>query len=93
MPWHRPTRVILLDGHKHGQASVEIQNQEGFDTFHWRLEFGGVTMQKYALAVTYFLSLAFKHEKFAEALIGKAPEIRLRTFSPLRVRGRCSRTS
>lgn len=67
-----------LDDFFFGQASLEIQNQEGFDTFNWRLEFGGVTMQKYSLAVTYFLSLALKHEKFAEALIEKAPEIRLR---------------
>lgn len=67
-----------LDDFFFGQASLEIQNQEGFDTFNWRLKFGGVTMQKYTLAVTYFLSLALKHEKFAEALIEKAPHIRLR---------------
>jgi hypothetical protein len=67
-----------LDDFLFGLASLEIQNQEGFDTFNGRLTFGGVTMQKYTLAVTYFLSLALKHEKFAEALIAKAPEIRLR---------------
>lgn len=67
-----------LDDFFFGQASLEIQNQEGFDTFNWRLKFGGVTMQKCTLAVTYFLSLALKHEKFAEALIEKAPHIRLR---------------
>ncbi len=67
-----------LDDFFFGQANLEIQHQKGFDTFHWRLKFGGVSMQKYTLAATYFLSLALKHEKFAEALIQKAPHIRLR---------------
>ena len=35
-------------------------------------------MQKYTLATTYFLSLAFKHERFASTLVEKAPKIRLR---------------
>lgn len=67
-----------LDDFFFGQASLEIQNQEGFDTFNWRLKFGGVTVQKYTLAATYFLSLALKHEKFADALIEKVPHICLR---------------
>jgi hypothetical protein len=67
-----------LDDFFFGLASMEIQNQPGWDTFNWRLKFGDVPMQKYTLAATYFLSLALKHEKFAEALIEKAPEIRLR---------------
>ncbi|TGR23328.1 MULTISPECIES: hypothetical protein [unclassified Mesorhizobium] len=81
-----------LDDFFFGQASLEIQNQEGFDTFNWRLEFGGVTMQKYTLAVTYFLSLALKHEKFAETLIEKAPHIRLRDILTITRPGRNSRT-
>ena len=68
----------VLDDFFFGQAWLEIQHQEGFDTFHRGLKFGGVTMLKYTLAVTYFLSLALKHERFAEALIQKAPQVRLR---------------
>jgi hypothetical protein len=68
----------VLDDFFYGLATLELQNQDGFDTFHRKLKFGGVTMQKFALAVTYFLSLALKHEKFAEVLTEKAPHIRLR---------------
>tara|TARA_E500000318_G_scaffold109198_1_gene121650 strand:- start:126 stop:1841 length:1716 start_codon:yes stop_codon:yes gene_type:complete len=67
-----------LDDFFFALASSEIQHQSGWDTFHWKLNFGGIPILKYNLAVTYFLSLAIKHEKFAESLITKAPEVRLR---------------
>ena len=59
-------------------AYRELQCHRGYDTFNDQLRFGGVTMQKYMLATIYFLSLAFKHERFASTLVEKAPEIRLR---------------
>ena len=59
-------------------AYKELQFRRGYDTFDEQLRFGGVTMQKYTLATIYFLSLAFKHERFASTLVEKAPEIRLR---------------
>jgi hypothetical protein len=67
-----------LDDFFFGVASSELQTQRGFDTFNPRLQFGGVTMQKYMLALTYFLSLALKHEAFAAALLKKSDQIRLR---------------
>jgi len=67
-----------LDDFFFGLATVELQYQPDWDTFHWGVKFGGVSMQKYMLALTYCLSLAIKHEKFCEALVDKHPEIRLR---------------
>jgi hypothetical protein len=67
-----------LDDFFYLMASNEIQDQNGYDTFNAAVTFGGVTMQKYILATTYFLSLALKHEKFAETLVEKEPDIRLR---------------
>ena len=67
-----------LDDFFFGLANANLQFQKGYDTFNGQLRFGGVTMQKYMLATTYFLSLAFKHERFASTLVEKAPEIRLR---------------
>ena len=59
-------------------AYKEWQFRRGYDTFDEQLRFGGVTMQKYTLATIFFLSLAFKHERFASTLVEKAPGIRLR---------------
>lgn len=67
-----------LDDFFFGLANANLQFQKGYDIFNGQLRFGGVTMQKYMLATTYFLSLAFKHERFASTLVEKAPEIRLR---------------
>ncbi len=67
-----------LDDFFFGIANVEIQNQNGFDSFKGNLKFGGVTFQKYMLATIYFLSIALKHEKFAAALLKKSEHIRLR---------------
>lgn len=67
-----------LDDFFFGLASSKIMGQRGWDSFNYRLTFGGVSMQKYMLATTYFLSLALKHERFAESLIAKEPKVRLR---------------
>jgi hypothetical protein len=66
-----------LDLYFFGLAEAELQLQSGYDTFNWRVEFGGVTVQKYMIALSYFLSLAMKHQRFAEALVDKAPEVQL----------------
>lgn len=68
----------ILDDYFFGVAYIHAQGIDGFDTYHWRAEFGGVTIQKYVLTVIYFLSLAMKHQRFAETLINKHKEIRLR---------------
>lgn len=67
-----------LDDYFFGLAAAELELQPGYDTYDWRVRFGGLTMQKYILAATFFLSLALKHERFAEALVKKVPAIRLR---------------
>lgn len=51
--------------------------EDGWDTWAHDVTFGGVTMQKWFLAVAYFISLAIKHEAFAEALKLKHPDIQL----------------
>ena len=50
---------------------------EGFDSFNYATEFGGIAFQKYFLALAFVVSLALKHEGFAEALVAKEPGIRL----------------
>jgi hypothetical protein len=67
-----------LDDFFFGMAHLELQNQSGYDTYNFRTEFGGITIQKYTLAITFFLAIALRHERFAAALIKKAPQIRLR---------------
>jgi hypothetical protein len=68
-----------LDNYFFGLASNEIQIAEGYDSFHYATKFGGVTFQKkkYKLALIYFVSLAFRHERFAEALVKKVPAVRM----------------
>ncbi|RXT18743.1 hypothetical protein B5P46_28015 [Rhizobium leguminosarum] len=67
-----------LDDYFFGFAYAQIMNHSGFDEFHHRLTFGGVSFHKYVLSATYMLSLAIRHERFCEALIQKEPQIRLR---------------
>jgi hypothetical protein len=67
-----------LDDYFFSLAYLEMMNRRGFDEFHSRLKFGGVSFHKYVLTAVYFLSLAMKHERFCEALLQKTPEIRLR---------------
>jgi hypothetical protein len=67
-----------LDDYFFGLAYLDLMNRSGVDDFHHSLTFGRVTFHKYVLTQVYLLSLAMKHERFCEALIRKAPHIRLR---------------
>lgn len=66
-----------LDDYFYGLAFSEIQLYDGYDTFNYKIEFGGIAFQKYILALTYFVSLSIRHERFAEALSAKDSSIRL----------------
>lgn len=67
----------LLDDYFFGLAYHEIELQDGFDTFHYATIFGGVRFQHYVLGVAFLMSLQFKHERFAEALVKKDSTILL----------------
>jgi hypothetical protein len=67
----------LLDGYFFGLAFSEVQRYEGYDTFNYATSFGGTRFQKYVLAMTYFISLSIRHERFAEALVAKVPTVKL----------------
>lgn len=67
----------LLDEHFFGLAYHSVQLQEGFDSFHYSLKFGGVRFQNYILALTFLLSNYMRHERFAEALVKKDRSIKL----------------
>lgn len=67
----------LLDDYFFGLAYHNIRLQEGFDSFHYALKFGGVCYQNYVLALTFLMSNYMRHEKFAEALVRKDRSIRL----------------
>ncbi len=67
----------LLDDYFFGLAYHHVQLQEGFDTFHYALKFGGVCYQNYVLALTFLVSNYMRHEKFAEALIRKERSIKI----------------
>lgn len=68
---------VMLDEYFFSLASHEVGLMEGYDTFHYRAKFGGVAMHKYMLALQYFLSNFIRHERFAEALVKKHPEIKM----------------
>lgn len=67
----------LLDDYFFGLAFHEVQLYEGYDTFHFSTRFGGIPFQKYVLALTFFISLSIRHERFAEALVDKDPSVKL----------------
>lgn len=67
----------LLDDYFFAVAYLHVQLQEGFDSFHYALKFGGVRYQNYILALTFLLSNYIRHERFAEALVKKDESIRL----------------
>lgn len=67
----------LLDDYFFGLAYHNVQLQEGFDSFHYALKFGGVRYQNYVLALTFLISNYMRHERFAEALVRKDKSIRL----------------
>ena len=67
----------LLDDYFFGLAYHNMQLQEGFDTFHFALKFGGVCYQNYVLALTFLMSNYIRHQRFAEALIRKNESTKL----------------
>lgn len=67
----------LLDDFFFGLAYKEIRLQEGFDTFHYSIQFGGICFQSYILALTFLVSMYIRHERFAESLVKKEPNILL----------------
>jgi hypothetical protein len=67
----------LLDDYFFGIAYQEIQLQDGVDTFHYAIRFGDVCFQNYILALTFLMSLHFRHRRFAEALVDKEPGIKI----------------
>ncbi len=67
----------ILDAYFFGLASHEVSLQEGYDTYHYAVKFGGIRVQHYMLALTYTISNSIRHERFAEALVKKSPEVKL----------------
>jgi hypothetical protein len=67
----------LLDEFFFTLAYNEIRLEEGFDTFPYRIRFGGIQFQSYMFALTFMVAICFRHERFAEALVRKEPRIRL----------------
>lgn len=67
----------LLDQYFLSIAFNEVQVCDGYDTFHYAIRFGGIRYQHYILALTYFISIYIRHERFAEALVRKEPSIKL----------------
>lgn len=67
----------LLDQYFFGIAYHEVQLFEGYDTFNYAIRFGGIRYQHFILALTYFISISLRHERFAEALVRKEPCIKL----------------
>ncbi len=67
----------LLDQYFFGVAFSEVQNYDGYDTFHYAARFGGIRFQHYILALTFLISNYIRHERFAEALVKKDFGIRL----------------
>lgn len=67
----------LLDEYFFAVGFHLAQMDDGWDTWAGDVTFGDVTMQKWFLAVAYFISLAKKHEAFAEALTLKHADVQL----------------
>lgn len=66
-----------LDSYFFGVAAHRIKAADGYDSFHHAIRFGGITFQKYKLALTFLASMAIRHERFAEALVAKDVGVRL----------------
>jgi hypothetical protein len=67
----------VVDAYFFGLATHQISTYDGYDTFHYKTTFGGVSFQKYMLGLTFLISLFLKHEQFAEALVRKVPTVHL----------------
>ncbi len=58
-------------------ADHRVRSSDGYDSFDHALEFGGVAFGKFLQSLTFLVSIAMKHERFAEALVAKHPEVRM----------------
>ncbi|MDF3089937.1 MULTISPECIES: hypothetical protein [Burkholderia cepacia complex] len=67
----------LLDDYFYGLAYHHMRLQDGFDSFHYALKFGGIRYQHYMLALTFVVSTYIRHEKFAEVLANKNQSTKL----------------
>lgn len=75
----------LLDDFFFGLASHEMSMEEGYDTFHYSIQFCGIKIQSYMLALTFLVAICLRHERFAEALVKKEPSIRLENILTISV--------
>ena len=66
-----------LDSYFFGLAMCGVQMDDVHDSFQATAEFGGISFQHYVLATTFLVSLAIKHQRFAEALAAKHPSVQL----------------
>ncbi|MCC8974206.1 hypothetical protein [Bradyrhizobium brasilense] len=66
-----------LDDAFFGLAYHEIAISDEYDNFHYKTCFGGIPFQNWKLAAAFILSVAMRHERFAEALVKKNPNIRI----------------
>lgn len=67
----------LLDEFYFGIAHAEVMLYDGYDTFNYAVTFEGIRYQHFVLALTYFISIYIRHERFAEALVAKDPTVKL----------------
>lgn len=67
----------LLDEYFYALAFQRVALEDGYDTFNYAVEFGGVSFQKFILAITFLQSLSLRHERFAEALCAKDSKVRI----------------
>lgn len=67
----------LLDDFFFAIASHEVGLQDGYDSYHYSAEFGGIRVQHYMLALKFIVSIAIRHVRFAEALVGKSSGVKL----------------
>ncbi|MDM5103462.1 hypothetical protein [Aeromonas salmonicida] len=67
----------VLDGYFFALAAHEISTQEGYDTYHYSDEFGGVKVQHYMLGLQFMVSTSLRHLSCCQALVEKHPEIKL----------------
>ncbi|WP_272974533.1 hypothetical protein [Alcanivorax jadensis] len=67
----------VLDEYFFGIASHEVSLKEGYDSYHYAVEFGGVRIQHYMLGLKFVVAHSMRHERFAEALVKKCSDIKL----------------
>lgn len=67
----------FLDEYFFSLAYWEVSSWDGMDDFPPSANFGGVSFSSYRFAMAFLVSLAMKHERFAEALVRKNSETQL----------------